>query len=66
MSPCNLKIFPGICGGRAGVQVYSSPDADGQRRKYAGAVGSVVRRQFKKLPGVGSSTAKRWYDLGLR
>lgn len=52
--------------GRAGTQVYSSVGPDGQRHKYAGAVGSNARRLFKKLPGVGSSTAKRWYDLGLR
>ncbi|BDA49904.1 probable DNA polymerase lambda at C-terminar half [Coccomyxa sp. Obi] len=52
---------------RAGEQVYSSPDPQtGQRRKYAGAIGSPSRRLFKKLPGVGSSTAKKWYDLGLR
>ncbi len=58
------EIFLGVC--RAGVQVYSSPDANGQRKMYEHAVGSVARRQFKKLPGVGSATAKRWFDLGLR
>lgn len=46
--------------------MYSSQGPDGKRREYPGAVGSAVRRHFKKLPGVGAQTARRWYEMGFR
>ena len=46
--------------------MYSSGQKSGQREPYEGAVGSATRRLFKKLPGVGSRTAKLWWELGFR
>lgn len=46
---------------RANAQVYSSIN-----EPYEGARGSVIRRMFKRLPGVGAATAKLWYNMGFR
>lgn len=46
---------------RANAQVYSSIN-----EPYEGAKGSMIRRMFKRLPGVGAATAKLWYNMGFR
>ena len=46
---------------RANGQVYSSIN-----EPYEGAKGSMIRRMFKRLPGVGAATARLWYNMGFR
>ncbi|KAG2500066.1 hypothetical protein HYH03_002343 [Edaphochlamys debaryana] len=40
------------------------PDGTGALRRDT--AGAATRRALMKLPGVGPSTAKEWYDMGLR
>ena len=56
---CGLDATLALCS-RANAQVFSSTG-----QPYPGAEGSVVRRQFKKLPGVGAATAQRWWKMGF-
>lgn len=61
-----MQLIASLLCCRSNAQVYSSQGPDGKRREYPGAVGSAVRRHFKKLPGVGAQTARRWYEMGFR